>query len=485
MEIKINNQNVVSDYDFTINENILNPSSVILKNVYPSNSSVLDFYYPKDFSKCQIIDNNATIFEGIVRNTGNISLNPRYPHYCDLQVVSYKTLLSEGKLFDFVILNKTFTEAVDMVVSAISNYKVVVGTINILNPNEIIGPYSTLEKSAYDVFQYFADITQSRWTADFDGENLVINFYDPTLMPQGTPIDYTDTWFDTNRINDIMFNYGTYDYRNKQIMTSDEVYADISTQQSITVSTLSNEYITEFPIGKVNLISVNGTERSVATTYDKEMGISADFYYTPGNNTLTSRRTLNLGDVIYIDYIPIVIGRQVIQNNQEIDRITNQLGRNGIISRYENRNDATTSSELLKVGESYLKYKGKPEIVLTIESQTNIWNIGETVEFQNAPLEELQTTYMVKNKKVNYIKTTNEVFYEYQLNSNFNSEEEINYFDNQRSKAKGNIKEGKSINRNIDIENRALITFETPTFEVVNITGDNVLDATLDSPLVK
>ena len=40
----------------------------------------------------------------------------------------------------------------------------------------------------------------------------------------------------------------------------------------------------------------------------------------------------------------------------------NQLVRKGIISRYEQRNDATTSTELQKIGESYIKYKGTPEI---------------------------------------------------------------------------------------------------------------------------
>lgn len=487
MQILIDNVSVLSDKDFIINENILNPSSVILNNVYPSNweqdKDYTQFYYPKDFSKCQIID-GTTIFEGIVRNTGNISLNPRNAHLCSLQVVDYKTLLSEGKLLDFVIVDKTFSEAVQMVVDAISTYNVVVGTIDI-DSNEKIGAYSTLEKSAYDVFQYFANITQSRWTVDFDGTNLIVNFYDPSNMPQGTPINYNNTWFKNNKIIDISYSYGTYDYRNKQIMTSNEVYADISNQETITIRDLSNEIITELPIGKVDYITVNGREKTVATTYDREMGISADFYFIPGENTLSSRSTLKLGDVIYVEYVPIVIGRQVVQNNQEIDRITNQISRNGTITRYENRNDATTSNELLEVGRSYLKYKGKPEIILTVETQSNIWDIGETVEFQNAPLDELKTTYMVKNKKSHFIATTGDIFYTYEMNSNFNMEGEINYFDNQRAKTKGNIKEGKSINRNIDIESSALIVFGEPTLTKVTISGDNTLESKLETPLVK
>ena len=66
---------------------------------------------------------------------------------------------------------------------------------------------------------------------------------------------------------------------------------------------------------------------------------------------------------------------------------------------------------------------------------------------------------MVRTKKINYISDENELFYTYELISSFNSETEINYFDNQRAKALGNITEGQYIDRNIDIENTANIIF--------------------------
>ena len=52
------------------------------------------------------------LFCGVVENTVNISLNPRYPHYCNLQVLDFKTFLSEGETLDFVIYNKTILEAI-------------------------------------------------------------------------------------------------------------------------------------------------------------------------------------------------------------------------------------------------------------------------------------------------------------------------------------------------------------------------------------
>ena len=357
MKILIDNTEVVSDKNFTIEEEMLNTSSVVLNNVYPkewetTKDYVNNFYYPTDYSNCQIFDDNLNIiFSGIVKNTGNISLNPREPHYCNLQVVDYKVLLSEGATLDYVIADKTIAEAIQMVTDSIADYNVQVGTINILNPNEKIGAYSTLEKTPYDVYQYLADISQSRWTTTTDEQGvLYVHFYDPTLMPQGTEIEYTKEWFDNNKIIDMEFNYGTYDYRNKQIMTSNEVYGNILQEQNITASGYTTTYPVENKIGIIGLITVNGVERTVITTAERDNGSTADFYYTPGEAQFESDTILAPGSLIYLSYTPIVTGRQVLQNNSEIRRINNQLNRNGVISRYENRNDALTSTELQRVG---------------------------------------------------------------------------------------------------------------------------------------
>ena len=165
------------------------------------------------------------LFCGLIKNTGKISLNPREPHYVDLQILDFKDLLSTGETLNYVISGKTITEAINQVVASISDYGFVVGNINILNPDEQIGAYSTLNKTAYDVFQYFADITQSRWSTRVIDENTIaIDFIDPTLMPTGTEIENTTTFYKNNEINDISFSYSTNDYRNKQIITSDSCY---------------------------------------------------------------------------------------------------------------------------------------------------------------------------------------------------------------------------------------------------------------------
>lgn len=489
MKVLINNEEVLCDKDFTIEQEMLSTPSVILNNVYPASwettkDYVSNFYYPEDYSKCLIYDNdNNLIFAGVVENTGNISLNPRYPHYCNLQVLDFKTFLSEGETLDFVIANKTITQAIEQVVNAIADYGFVVGNIDILNPDEIIGAYSTKDKTAYDVFQYIADITQSRWTTRMiDDTEVAIDFYDPSLMPEGTAIEYTNEWFEANDIHDMTFSYASRDYRNKQIMTSDEVYGNVMQKENIIANGYQTQFNTLEKIGIINSITLNGVAQTFTTRENKELGVTATFYYQPGETYFEDENIIQAGSTIVIEYTPIVLGRQIIVNSDEVSRISASTGRKGTISRYENRNDATTSYELQQIGKSYIKYKGSPEITLTITTSNNIWNVGEVVDF-DAPLEELTTNYMVKKKTIHYIATIDTIFYTFEMSSSFNSESEINYFDNQRAKMSGNIGDGEYIARNIDIENSMNIIFYDTTIDEVPITEDNILNSVLNSPL--
>ena len=424
------------------------------------------------------------IFCGFTKNTGNVSLNPRHFHGVDLQILDFKDLLSTGETLNYVIANKTITEAINQVVSSISNYGFIVGNIQLLNPDEIIGAYSTLNKTAYDVFQYFADITQSRWTTRMIDENTIaIDFYDPTLMPQGTQIQSTTEFYENNDIVDISFNYSTNDYRNKQIMTSDEVFANITQTETIIADGYATSFMCQNKIGIIRSITLNGVEQSFITKNEGQLGYSGDFIYQPGENTFISTSTISAGGIIVITYYPIVKGREIILNSNESGRIETQIGRKGIISRYENRNDSTSSQELQKIGQSYIKYKGKAEITLKIVSTKDIWNIGQIVNY-NAPLEELTTDYMVKSKSIDMYLNAGKIFYTYELTSNFNYENAVNYFDNQRAKNQGNIGEGETITRNIDLDNEALILFYDTEINETQVQNSTSLDFALDGVLI-
>ena len=430
------------------------------------------------------------IFSGMVKNTSNISLNPREPKYCSLEILDYKTLLSEGKTLDYVISNKTILEAITMVVNSISEYGFELGNVNILNGDEIIGAYSTENKTAYDVLQYLADISGAKWNCRRkDDTSMYIDFYDPTLMPRGTQIEYTTEWACENNLVDLKFNYGTRDYRNKQIILSDEVEGSIEYNDRLASDGVNKEYTLPYKIATLDKIEIDGEEQTIATREEKEVGIYADFYYSRDTDTFTSNKLLPYGTLIDVSYTPIIKGREVIQNDSEIDRLTNQLEVNGTISRYENRNDTTDSNKLINIGETYLKYKGEAEITLTIKTfNNNLYNIGQVVYF-NAPIPELQKDYLVKSKQIQVVSSDeNElnIFYTFTLSSSFNAEKEINWFDNQRAKNEGNIGEGEFISRNIDINNKANIIWDNLRVEEVElpIGASNDLQASLEAPFI-
>lgn len=490
VKIFINDEEVLCDKNINIKEEILSTSSTILNNVFPKSweedkDYTSRFYFPVDYSKCCIYDDDELIFCGVVKNTGNISLNPRQPHYASLQVLDFKTFLSEGETLDFVIYNKTINEAIQMIIDTIADYGVVLGEVQILNGEDILGAYSTQDKTAYDVFNYLAEVSSSKWyTRTIDEDTIAVDFYDSSLLETGEQINYTTEYFNNNKIIDISYTLNSADYRNKQVMYSDNVAADITTRQTFYGNGVQSEFLLDYNIGSISEIYVEGVEKTFITEAEEKIGQSADFYYTPGENKLISDDEYPLGTVIEIYYYPIINARRISKNENEINRITNQLNRKGVITRYETRNDTSSSSELESIANTYIKYKGTSEIVLKVQSNKNMWNIGQLVYF-NAPLTELQKTYMVKSKEINIISTVDEVFYTYQLSSSLNSETAINYFDNQRAKQIGNIGDGKFITRNVDLNSEALIKYYDLDIEEVIVTGDNVLNCGLNAPLVK
>lgn len=489
----INGEEVVSNKEFTIHEEILNTSSTILNNCYPKSwettkDYVSSFYFPQDYSSCEIYNNGNLIFAGIVENSGQISLRPTDPKYCSLQILDYKTLLSEGQTLDYVIPKGTLQSQIESVINAISSYGFIKGNINLNNANDIIGAYSTLDKTPYDVFQYLGEISNSKWcTRMIDKDTVAIDFYSPELMTQANDIEYTQEYFEENNIVDISFSFGTRDYRNKQVILSDQVFSSIDTTDTIIATANQTEFTLSGVVGNLRYVYVNGVQKTIGTSKDKELGIYADFYYKIGTNTITSSIEQPLGSEIKAIYTSLVKGRQVVTNDDEISRITTQIGRNGTIARYETRNDTSSSKELARIADTYLNYKGKTEILLTIVTKnTDLFQIGQQVYF-NAPINELKTNYMVKTKDIQITKTGTDgiVFYTYTLCSNFDSENAINFFDNQRRKTSGNIDEEQFITRNIDISNEANIYFENLSIEEISITDNNDLNAPLNAPFIE
>ena len=78
-----------------------------------------------------------------------------------------------------------------------------------------------------------------------DDQTVAIDFYDPTMLNQGINIEYTQEFFEDYLIDDMTYSYGTYDYRNKQVMTSNEVMANITSSESIIANGYQTQYNTE------------------------------------------------------------------------------------------------------------------------------------------------------------------------------------------------------------------------------------------------
>lgn len=490
-KIYVDDVEVKCDNQFDIEEEFMNPSSIILTNVYPSSWTLTDlmnnYYFPEDYTKCKIYKDDELYFVGIVKNSADMELNPLKPHYCSLQILDPSTLLSEGTTLDYVIANKTVTEAINQVISSISDYGFVAGNIQIPEQYDtLIGAYSTLDKAPFDVFQYLSQISLTRWgTRMVDENTTAIDFFSPELLESQGTIELTKDYCSQHHIESITYDYSTNDYRNKQIITSDEVFGNVEQTQTILSNGYDTSFTTEQKIGKIISISVNGSEVTFATSDEKDLGITADFYYTVSESTFDSSNTYSAGTEIEITYIPIVQGREVSYNTSEINRINGNLGRNGTISQYENRTDVTSSSELQLVGQSYIKFKGIPEINLTIQSREDFLILGGKYHFE-APLVELTGDYLVKAKKTSVTQSSeyNWFIYEYSLTNSFDVENELNYFDNQRSKTNGNISQGEYIARNVDIENTANIIFEDLQIIETIIDDNNILECTLEAPLI-
>lgn len=493
IQIYIDGVEVVSNKKFTIHQELLNTSSTILDNCYPktwelTKDYVNNFYFPKDYSKCEIYENGNLIFAGIVENSGEISLRPTEPKYCSLQILDYKTLLSEGETLDYVIPEGTIEDAIDSVISKIASYGFVKGNVQLSNGNETMAAYSTLDKTPYDVFQYIAEISGSRWfTRMVDSTTTAIDFYTPEYMTKANDIEYNQNYFKNNNIVNIEFSFKSRDYRNKQVILSNQVFSSIDTTDIIFASSNQQTFTTNGIIGKLKEAYINGVQKTIGTSKDKELGIYADFYYTIGSNEVETSAMQPSGAEIRLVYTSLVKGRQVVSNQDEISRIATQINRKGVIARYETRDDTSSSTELAKIAATYLKFKGKPDVELTIITKDmDLFEIGQQVYF-NAPISDLQDDYLVKAKDIEITKTGNSgvVFYTYTLSSNFDVENAINFFDNQRRKRSGNIEENEYITRNIDINNEVNIIFENFTIQEITITDNNELNAPLNAPFVE
>ena len=427
-----------------------------------------------NISEVSISVTDNLIFSGIIKNSGNIALNPRFPHYSTLQAIDYSTLLSEGESLNYVLEEMTISEAIKKLVTDQKGF--MVGEI--LIDDETLAPYNCNEKTTYDVLEYLAEITGAKWfTKAICKDIVLVNFYMPSQIPEYDPIEYTQEYFTENNIDDISYSYNVQDYRNKQAIVNSECKASIP--QVEIVSYNGSEITTTYPVYEVQSIKSGSRTYRVASQVQKQAGISANFYYQYDSNKIEGGE-IATGTILEVTYYPVVQAREVAYNMTEIDRISDSTNRNGTISRYEKRTDTKNEEALSQIAKTYIDYKGIPEVILTIKTHDkDIFELGTQVLF-NGPLDDLKTRYLVRSKQVEMIVTGNQklIFYTYELSSSFNDETAINFFDNQRRKLEGNLSDNDYISRFIDIPSQTNIIFYGATITPVTID-----DVTLEQEL--
>lgn len=428
-----------------------------------------------DINSITIDTMDNLIFSGIVKNSGKIELNPRYPHYATLQILDFETFLSDGDTLNYVLEEQTITNAVKRIVKDLDGF--MVGDINITNEGTI-APYNCNEKTAFDVFEYLAEISGSIWFTKVISDDIVlINFCSIDNLEQASNIEYNEQYFEDNSIQDISYSFNTQDYRNKQVIVNDKSKSGIPQTEYLTYN--GTNLRTLYNINSIVSIKSGTRVFTTAPFTAQQNGTYADFYYS--GNVIDVNLTIATGTVLEVTYYSTISTRQVAYNQNEIDRISSSTGRNGTIARYEKRTDTNDNTALSQIAQSYLDFKGVPEVILTIKTfNYKLLELGQKVFF-DGPLDLLKTTYLVKEKKINMITSGDQetIFYTYVLTSSFNDENAINFFDNQRRKLEGNIEEGQYITRYIDLYSTTNIIFYN-----LNITEVeqpvNMLDVELD-----
>lgn len=491
IHLYIDNEEVVCDKEITVAEKLLNTNSTTLYNCYPlsweqDKDYTSRFYFPKDYSKFEMTINGVTAFKGVVKRSAPMNLSPFKPHWAKLLVLDYKTFLSEGNQLNFVLKDVTIQQAIEQVLEEYAGYNFIVGNLNIGDKiNETIANYNCNEKTPYDVLSYIADLTQSVWFTRYDGNNVAIDFYSYDSLPSGKPIIYSQQYFNDNSIAKITHEFDSDDYRNVQITTAEEVQSNLLLTNEFIVNGVEQTFILDENVSTIQSVILAGNPISFGI---RTLQLEYDLNYQYGSNEVVLTASNIAGTTLEINYYPVVNGRQKLKNSVEINRIATQQSNVGEIARYEKRDEAYTVKELGQIAQSYLYFKGKPQITLEVTTVNNdMWNIGEVVFFDNngvSALEDLQTSYIVKSKTIKTIQNnadnTAQIFYEYELINNFNFESAINFFDNQRAKNIGNINDGDYINRYIDFEKSVNIIFDGFTTEEISVEAQDELEAELD-----
>lgn len=327
----IDNVPVVCSNEFEIVEQLTNTSTIVLKNCYPqlwetTHDYVNKFYMPKDYSRFELYINLELVFVGVVKRQQAMDLSPSKFHGATLQVLDYKTFLSEGEQLNFVIVNSTIQSCIEQILEKYSDYNFELGDLNVSADklNQVVNNYNCNEKTPYDCLTYFANLVQAVWKTRYntDDDKTYIDFYEIDQLPEGQTLYYDKDWANENSIIDLKYSFNTNDYRNKQIITADQVGSNIQDTDTFFCNGSQRVFKMEYPIYKIVSAKLNGVNLKVMSQHI--VGQRANAYYEIGTDELELVSTPEAGNQLDVVYIPMIAGRQIVKNEIEIDRIHTQ-----------------------------------------------------------------------------------------------------------------------------------------------------------------
>lgn len=379
------------------------------KNFYPENLKVQN--YAEEFSIGEVYAGDQLIFFGIVNSTGRLNLNPFTPKTKTVEIADFRKWLSIQKPIPLLFFNEFPENLVNTLIEKLNEPKIVVGTLD-FSTNELIGAYSTVDKSPYQVLKevvakqtnsilYFQINTQQQITINYKSNDTLANDIEPLIIDLNN-LDLLKEY----KILDIEFESNADKYSNIVKVESSNVIANIVTEEKITILD-KDSFTLNNVVGKVSNNIANTYLYKLATPTVKQSAIilNEEFYkegqyydvlYKTGNNIIKiNKKYLDQDWVLNFGYFIKRKTSVELSNTQEIARIASFSMTKGEVYRYERLNDLTNFNDLLKATESNLEIYKNTERIIYITSEIPLYDILDVVEVVSQENDKVSGLYLV------------------------------------------------------------------------------------------
>lgn len=379
------------------------------KNFYPENLKVQN--YAEEFSIGEVYAGDQLIFFGIVNSTGRLNLNPFVPKTKTIEIADFRKWLSIQKPIPLLFFNEFPENFVNVLIEKLNESKIIAGILD-FSTNELIGAYSTVDKSPYQVLKeviakqtnsllYFQINDKQQITINYKSNDTLANDIEPLKIDLNN-LDLLKEY----KILNIEFESNADKYSNIVKVESSNIITNLVTEENFTIFdkdsfTLNNN------IGKVSNNIANTYIYKLSTPTIKQNVISIDeaFYkegqyydvlYKIGNNIIkVNKKYLNKDYILNFGYFTKRKTSVELSNTEEIARVASFSTTKGEVYRYERLNDLTNFNDLLKATKSNLEIYKNIEKTIYITSEIPLYEILDVVEVISGEDDKVSGLYLV------------------------------------------------------------------------------------------